>query len=148
MRLAVEVGAITSLGATAVGERRLVPITGGRFEGADAEGQHWRGVVLPGGADWQLLRADGVLELDARYVLQDTRGSRVQVLSQGLRHGPPEVIAALGRGEAIDPALYYFRTALRFETGAPHLQHLNRLIAFAVGAREPRRVLLSVFTVA
>ena len=111
MRLAVEVGAITSLGASTIGERRLVPITGGRFEGVDGDGLHWRGVVLPGGADRQFQRADGVLELDARYALQDTRGSRVQVVSPGLRHGPPEVITAL----------YYFRTALRFETGAPHL---------------------------
>jgi Protein of unknown function (DUF3237) len=141
MTLAVEVGEITSLGATPNGERRVVPISGGTFESNDG----WRGRVLPGGADWQLLRSDGVLEVDARYVLQDERGARVQVISQGLRHGPPEVIAALARGDAVDPSLYYFRTAMRFETAAAALQHLNFVIAVGIGAREARLVRLDVF---
>jgi Protein of unknown function (DUF3237) len=141
MRLAVEVGEITSLGATPTGERRVVSITGGSFESDDG----WRGQVLSGGADWQLLRSDGVLEVDARYVLQDTKGQRVQVVSQGLRHGPPEVIAALARGDAVDPSLYYFRTAMRFETAAAGLVHLNHVVAVGMGAREARLVRLSVF---
>ena len=141
MTLTVEVGEVLSIGAVAVGERRVVAIGGGSFEGADG----WRGRVLPGGADWQLLLSDGVLEVDARYVLEDTQGARVQVVSQGLSHGPPEVIAALARGETVDPALYYFRTALRFEAAASALQRLNRVVAVGVGAREARLVRLSVF---
>jgi hypothetical protein len=146
LRLEVEVGELVTLGTMATGERRVVALTGGRFEGTGAL-QGWQGRVLPGGADWQLLRADGVLEVDARYVLQDAQGARVQVVSQGLRHGPAEVIAALGRGEAVDPAAYYFRTAMRFEAAAPSLQHLNRTIAVAFGAREARLVRLAVFAV-
>lgn len=141
MRLAVEVGDIVSLGAMPVGERRVVAISGGSFDSDDG----WQGLVLPGGADWQLLRSDGVLEVDARYVLQDSRGHRVQVLSQGLRHGPPEVIAALARGEAVDPSQYYFRTVMRFETAADALAHLNHVVAVGIGAREARRVRLDVF---
>ena len=141
MTLAVEVGEITSLGATPTGERRVVPISGGTFDSVEG----WRGQVLPGGADWQLLRSDGVLEVDARYVLQDERGARVQVISQGLRHGPPDVIAALARGEAVDPSQYYFRTAMRFETAAAALVHLNHVIAVGIGAREARLVRLNVF---
>jgi hypothetical protein len=57
------------------------------------------------------------------------------------------VIAALARGEAVDPARYYFRTALRFETSAPALAWMNRLIAVGRGAREPRAVRLDVFEV-
>jgi Protein of unknown function (DUF3237) len=143
MQLVVEVGDVVSLGAVPTGERRVVAITGGRFEG-QGEFAGWRGQVLAGGADWQLQRADGVLEVDARYVLEDEQGTRVQVVSQGLRHGPPEVIAALAGGEAVDPGRYYFRTALRFEASAPRLAALNRLIAVGIGAREARRVLLSV----
>ena len=141
MTLAVEVGEITSLGATPTGERRVVSISGGTFDSVEG----WRGQVLPGGADWQLLRSDGVLEVDARYVLQDERGARVQVISQGLRHGPPEVIAALARGETVDRSLYYFRTAMRFETSVAALQHLNFIIAVGIGAREARLVRLNVF---
>jgi hypothetical protein len=141
LRLAVEVGEIVSLGRTPTGERRVVAITGGTFDSDEG----WRGTVLPGGADWQLLRSDGVLEVDARYVLQDERGARVQVVSQGLRHGPPEVIAALARGETVDPSQYYFRTAMRFETAAVELVHLNHVIAVGIGAREARLVQLNVF---
>lgn len=144
LRLSVEVGDIVSLGATPTGERRVVAITGGSFDSDEG----WRGSVLPGGADWQLLRGDGVLEVDARYVLQDERGARVQVVSQGLRHGPPEVIAALARGEAVDASQYYFRTAMRFETAAAELQHLNFVVAVGLGAREARLVRLGVFALA
>jgi Protein of unknown function (DUF3237) len=143
MTLAVEVGDITSLGDVPTGERRVVAITGGRFDSDDG----WRGVVLPGGADWQLLRGDGVLEVDARYLLQDESGARVQVLSQGLRHGPPEVIAALARGEVVDPSQYYFRTVMRFEAAAEAVAHLNHVVAVGIGAREARLVRLKVFAV-
>lgn len=141
LTLAVEVGEIVSLGAVPAGERRVVAISGGSFDSDEG----WRGRVMPGGADWQLLRSDGVLEVDARYVLEDERGARVQVVSQGLRHGPPEVIAALARGEAVDPSQYYFRTAMRFETAAEALVHLNHVVAVGIGAREVRLVRLSVF---
>lgn len=141
MTVAVEVGEIVSLGAVPTGERRVVAITGGSFDSDEG----WRGQVLPGGADWQLLRSDGVLEVDARYVLEDKRGGRVQVISQGLRHGPPEVIAALARGEAVEPSQYYFRTAMRFETAAAELVHLNHVVAVGIGAREARLVRLQVF---
>ena len=144
MRLAVEVGEIVSIGATPNGERRVVAITGGSFDSAEG----WHGQVLPGGADWQLLRSDGVLEVDARYVLQDSQGQRVQVVSQGLRHGPPEVVAALARGETVEASRYYFRTAMRFETAAAELQHLNFVVAVGIGARQARRVLLDVLALA
>jgi Protein of unknown function (DUF3237) len=143
MTIAVEVGEIASLGAVPSGERRVVPINGGSF----FSGEGWRGIVLPGGADWQLLRSDGVLEVDARYVLQDERGARVQVVSQGLRHGPPDVMAALARGEAVDPSRYYFRTVMRFEAAAEALAHLNHVVAVGIGAREARLVRLHVFAV-
>jgi hypothetical protein len=141
MRVQVNVGELLPIGAIAQGERRVVHLQGGSFEGIDG----WRGVVLPGGSDWQLMRSDGVLEVDARYVLEDTQGQRVQVVSQGLRHGPAEVMAALARGDAVDAGAYYFRTAMRFEAAAPALAHLNRIVAVGIGAREARRVTLQVF---
>jgi hypothetical protein len=145
MRLQIDVGELLPIGGVAQGERRVVHLQGGTFEGAGFELKGWRGVVLPGGSDWQLMRSDGVLEVDARYVLQDDAGQRVQVASQGVRHGPAEVMAALALGEAVDPGAYYFRTAMRFETGVPALAHLNRVIAFGIGTREARCVKLQVF---
>jgi hypothetical protein len=64
------------------------------------------------------------------------------VVSQGYRHGPPEVLAALARGEAVAPERYFFRTVMRFETGAPQLEWLNRTIAVARAERKARQVLL------
>jgi hypothetical protein len=91
---------------------------------------------VPGGsADWLLLRADGVLELDLRATLLTHDGALISMRSFGLRHGPPEVMAAIGRGEPVDPATYYFRTTPRFETAHPAYAFLNRLIAVATGDR-------------
>ncbi len=138
MRLAVDVGEVVSMGAGPLGERRVVPILGGTFEGAGL-----RGEVLPG-ADWQVVRADGVLDIDARYALREQGGGVVSVVSQGYRHGPPEALAALHRGEAVDPAAYFFRTIMRFDTGAPDLAWLNRTIGVATAERKARQVLLEV----
>ena len=99
MELRVEVGVAQVIGAVPGGTRRTVPLAGGTFEGRDL-----RGVVLPGGsADWLLVRADGVLELDFRATLRTDDGALIAMRSFGLRHGPPDVIAALGRGEPVDP---------------------------------------------
>jgi hypothetical protein len=142
MTVAAEVGEIVSMGPGPLGERRLVAITGGSFEGPGL-----RGAVLAGGNDWQIVRADGALDLDARYALREEGGAVIRVLSQGMRHGPPEVLAALGRGEDVDPAKYFFRTALRFETGDAKLGWLNRTMAIASAVRKARRVELTVYKV-
>jgi len=114
------------------GTRSIVPVTGGDFEGP-----RLRGVVLPGGGDWLLLRSDGVLELDLRITLETDDHALIYMTFQGLRHGPPDVIAALGRGEVVDPARYYFRTVPRFETSAEKYAFLNRIVAVGVGEARP-----------
>lgn len=140
MSLAVDVGDVVSMGAAPLGERRVVGILGGTFEGPGM-----RGEVQPGGADWQIARTDGVLELDARYALAEQAGGLIQVVSQGYRHGPSEVLAALARGHDVDPTKYFFRTIMRFETGAPYLEWLNKTIAVATAERRARQVLLSAY---
>jgi len=140
MSLAVDVGDVVSMGAAPLGERRVVGILGGTFEGPGL-----RGEVLPGGADWQIARTDGVLDLDARYALKEQGGGLIRVVSQGYRHGSPEVLAALARGENVDPATYFFRTIMRFETGAPYLESLNKTIAVATAERKAKQVLLTAY---
>ena len=139
--LEVSVSEPVSMGRSDTGERRMIPITGGHFQGK------LQGRVLPGGADWQVIRPDGVADIAARYVLETDKGARIEVRSEGYRHGPPEVMARLARGEAVDPTAYYFRTSMRFETGAPELAWLNRTLALAWGERRPERVLLTVLEV-
>jgi hypothetical protein len=130
MTLQVFVAPPERLGAVPHGIRVIAPITSGSFEGP-----RLRGKVRPGGTDWTLLRPDGVLELDLRLTLETDDGALIYLTSFGLRHGPPEVLAALGRGESVDPSKYYFRTAPRFETSASQYAFLNRLIAISSGDR-------------
>ena len=138
-RIECEVDGLVSLGAAPGGERRYVALLGGTVRGPTLNGQ-----VVAGGVDWQWQRDDGVLEIDAHYVLQADDGGRIEVRSTGLRHGPAEVMARLAAGEPVAPHEYFFRTCVRFTTGAPAWQHLNRSIAIAVGARQARRVILDL----
>ena len=137
-----ELEGIMSLGQTPLGERRIINILGGPVTGPRLSGR-----VLPGGADWQIIRADGAADIQARYTIETDAGARILVSSDGLRHGPPEVMAGLARGENIDPALYYFRTAMRFETADPAVDWMNRILAIAHGQREARAVKLDVYEV-
>src|SRR3982075_1116028 len=130
MTLQVAVVGVQRIGAVPHGTRVTAPIASGHFEGP-----RLRGKVLPGGGDWTLLGSDGVLELDLRITLETDDGALIYMTSFGVRHGPPEVLAALARGESVDPSEYYFRTAPRFETSAPAYAFLNRLIAIASGDR-------------
>lgn len=130
------------VGAVPQGRRRIIPIVGGTFAGARLAGR-----VLPGGADWQIVRADGVADLDARYTLETADGALIYVRNHGYRHGPPEVIERLARGEALDPALYYMRTTPWLETGDARYAWLNRLVCVATGARRASSVALEVYAV-
>jgi hypothetical protein len=120
----------------------VINILGGTFVGERLAGR-----VRQGGADWQIVRADGAADLDARYTLETDGGALIQVQSRGLRHGPADVLARLAAGEPVDPSTYYFRTAFRFETSAPAFDWINRILAIGVGARRPRAVELRVFEI-
>ena len=141
LRIHAELADIQQFGKTPVGERRVINILGGTVEG------RLTGRILPGGADWQFIRGDGAAHVEARYTIQGDSGAYILVNSEGLRHGPPEVLARLMTGEIVDPSLYYFRTCMRFETGAKEFDWLNRVIAIARGAREKNAVQLDVYEV-
>jgi hypothetical protein len=141
-RIHAELAEILPLGQTPLGERRIINILGGTVEGAKLNGR-----VLPGGADWQIIRHDGVTDIEARYTIETVGGARILVVSEGLRHGPPDVMARLGQGEAVDPELYYFRTCMRFETADPGVAWLNRILALGRGMREARMVRMDVYEV-
>jgi len=137
-----ELANILDLGPAPFGHRRVVNILGGPVTGARLTGR-----VLPGGADWQIVAADGSIDLHARYTLESDTGALVQVDSKGMRRAPPDVLARLGRGEDVDPSLYYFRTVMRFETAHPSTDWLNRILGLARGAREKNAVRLDVYEV-
>jgi hypothetical protein len=138
----IEVGAPLVIGNTPAGFRRVVPILGGRFSGPRI-----RGRVLPGGADWQVVRLDGTLEVEARYTLETEQGQLISVTNRGLRHGPREIIERLVAGMEVSPDLYYFRTIPILEAGDASLAWLNAIVAVASGERHPNHVVITVYEV-
>ena len=142
MHVEVTLEPVRDLGETPLGQRRIIGITGGIFSGPRLSGR-----ILPGGADWQLIRSDGVAFLDARYTLETDDGAQIYVNNKGYRHGPKEVIERVASGEDVDPALYYMRATPWFETSAPRYAWLNRTVCVATGARRPAAAELDFFEV-
>lgn len=119
------------IGPATVGLRRVVPITGGTVSGPRLNGR-----VVPGGADWQFVRADGVLSIEAKYTLEASDGALIMVTNRGMRHGPAAVLEKLTRGEPVDPSQYYFRTVAEFEAPADSKHAwLNRALFIGVAQR-------------
>lgn len=130
------------VGTIATGNRRVIDITGGTFDG-----DRLRGKVLSGGADYQLVKADGTAHLDARYTLETDDGALIYVQNEGFRHGPPDVLAALARGEDVDPSNYYMRASATLETSAEKYDWVNRAIFLNSGRRLAAAVELNMYEV-
>ena len=132
-----------NLGATPLGMRRIVPVTGGSFKG-----ERVSGIVMPNAAaDWILVRADGSIQLDVRLTLKTDDGELIYMNYRGIRNSSPEVSERLANGELVDPSEYYFRTAPVFETGADKYAWMNNIISVAVGTRVPTEVRYKIFEI-
>ena len=115
MTLRLSTASTQEIGSVPHGTRVTLPITGGSFEG-----ERLRGKVLPGGGDWVIKRADGVLELDLRITLLVEDGALVHMTFEGIRDDGA-------------PGAPYFRTLPRFETADARYSFLNRLLAVGTG---------------
>ena len=131
------------LGPTPAGFRRIIGIVCGAFEGPLL-----RGVILPGGADWQIIRSDEVTELHAQYILSTDDGALIQVNVRGLRHARGDALAKIEAGEVVDPSEYYFRFAPVFQAPEGRYAWLNQSIFVGSGQRMQRAVCLQVFRIA
>lgn len=132
----------TVVGKLPTGTRRIIDILDGTFEGPGI-----RGRLVPGGADWQLIREDGFTEVDARYTLETDSGHLIYVSNVGIRHAPAEVMRRLNAGEEVDPSQIYFRAVPKFEAAAPELEWLTRSIFIATGERYPNGVIIRFWKV-
>jgi len=130
------------MGQTPDGLKRIVPIVGGTFEGPKI-----RGTLVPGGADWQYVRADNVTVVEARYLLRTDDDVLIEVHNRGLRHGPDEVMRRLVAGENVDPSEYYFRAAPSLTAPAGKYEWLNRRLFLCTGARFATAITLWVYEV-
>lgn len=143
MEARVTVAPAVDIGITPGGERRIIPITGGTFEGPGL-----RGRVVPGGADYQVIRPDQAAELEARYILETESGGLIYVVNRGIRHGPPDVLQALRDGAPVDRSRYYFRTVPVFETAVPELAWMMRSVFIGDGERFADHVAIRFWRVA
>ncbi|MDB5653221.1 MAG: hypothetical protein JWQ94_834 [Tardiphaga sp.] len=140
--LAIQIGAPIVAGELGHGLRRIIPILGGEVTG---EGFH--GKIFPVGADFQTIRPDGFTEVEAKYAFEMDDGAVIYIENVGVRFGPKQALDRIARGEAVDPALIYFRSVPRFETGAPKYRWLMQHLFVGVGARHPDRVEIEVHQV-
>jgi uncharacterized protein DUF3237 len=139
MRL--EVKPVFPVGLTPDGYRRRVGI----IPGGSFEGERMSGKVLEGGSDWQTIRDDGTVLLNVRVVLRTNDDALVCMTYQGVRSGPPDVIAKIEGGEVVDPASYYFRVNPLFQTAAPQYDWVNRVVAVGIGHRFADGPIYSIF---
>lgn len=131
-----------NVGKTPVADRRIAALPGGYFEG-----ERLRGKILPSGSDWQTVRDDGAWMINVRTLLETDDGVLIGMSYQGLRHGTPEVLAALAKGEDVGPRDYYMRVVTTFETASEKYHWLNRVIAVAHGHRLPNGAIYNVFEI-
>ncbi|MBI5439889.1 MAG: DUF3237 family protein [Deltaproteobacteria bacterium] len=124
------------------GERGFVPVVGGEFKGPRIEG-----VVLPGGGDWPYIRQDGVVEFDARYLLQASDGTHIYLRNRGFRHAPPEIAEKMEACEPVDPESYYFRVSPVFEVPAGPHDWLSRMVFVGRADRRTDHSLFQYFVV-
>jgi len=129
-------------GHTGFGERRIIGITGGIVRGPALNG-----VVLPGGADWQIVRDDGVSEISARYTLKSDDGALIYVEAPGIREASPAVIRSINSGEIVDPSEYYFRTTPRLETASEKYAWMGRRLFVCKGIRHPDGVQIRYYRI-
>ncbi|MBC2669575.1 DUF3237 domain-containing protein [Novosphingobium piscinae] len=137
-----EVAPAIEQGTVDGGRKRFIAITGGKVEGPMMSGS-----VLPGGGDWQVIEANGVTRVEARYFLRTVNGTVVEVTNPGVRVASPEVIERLSRGEVVDPSLYYFRTTPNFKVADGPYDWLRRHAFVARGVRQPDKVLIDFYVV-
>ena len=131
------------LGRTSgLGDRRIFPITGGRFEGPLLSG-----TILNNGADWQVVTPEGVAIIDTRYLLRLDDSALVYLQTRGFRHGPPEVLAAVAAGEPVDPHDYFFRVYMTFETASGTYGWLNRTMAIGSAMRLQSAVIYDAYRI-
>jgi len=140
--ITARIGGVTTVGDTGHGVRRIIPILGGEVRGENVNGK-----VCAFGADFQIIRPNELIELEAKYAFETDDGAPVYVENKGIRFGPAELLQKLKRNEPVDPKLIYFRTVPRFETGHAKYRWLMESLFVASAARHADRVIIDVHQV-
>ena len=141
-RLEVELAPIKEMGTGRAGQRRIIPIIGGRVSGPKISGK-----ILNLGADWQTIFSDGLAQLDTRYAFETDDGALIEIINYGFRHGPTEIIESLAHGENVPASSYYMRTHARLETGDEGYAWINKCLFIGTGKREKNSVIIELYEI-
>ena len=142
LSLSIKVGQPIVAGDLGHGTRRIIPILGGAVHGGGM-----KGTIFPVGADFQIIRPSGFTELEAKYAFEMDDGAVIYIENIGIRFGPKQALDRIAKGEIVDPALIYFRSVPRFETGHDKYRWMMENLFIGVGARHPDRVEIDVHQV-
>jgi hypothetical protein len=139
----VSVAAPIVVGNGPEGLRRFVAIEGGTISGPLLTAK-----VVPGSGDWQVVRADGVLNVEARYLLQTGDDVLIACTNRGIRHATPDIMDKLMRGEPVPVDSYYFRTSAQFEAPVgSRYEWMNRAMFAGKAEREPNAAIIHFFRI-
>ena len=142
LTLAVDFAGMIDIGAVPVGRRRIAPVTGGRFAGPRLAGS-----VLPGGADWVINRADGVMLIDVRLTLKTDDGAPIYLAYQGRFAATSEAMARFGKGALLAPGEYSLAITARLECGDTRYDWLNDLVIAGTGEQTLAGPIYSLFAI-
>jgi len=140
--LTVKVEKPIVVGEIPLGTRRIIPIVGGSVKGPAIQGE-----IMSVGADWQVVRKDGVAELEALYQFKTDDDVIIFVRNIAKRVATPEVAAKIARGEKVSVTEYYFRGTPRFEAPTGKYAWINDAIFICTGERLPDSVVIKVWRV-
>lgn len=105
----------------------------------EVTGPNIRGIVIPqSGGDWPLVRPNGVIDFDARYLLKTDDGVVIYMQNRGYRWGSPEVMAAMSRHEPVPAGSYYMRTTPKFDAPEGRYDWLSRHVFVGVAEKTPK----------
>jgi len=124
------------------GRRQLVPCPEGEIIG-----QNFHGHIMPAGIDHQMVRADGVTEINASYGFALDDGRRLYIRAKGIRTVPKELAETVKSGGAVDPRLFYYVTTPQIEVYDESLRWMSEKIFVCDGVRLPDAVLLTYYSV-
>ncbi|MCW4627842.1 MULTISPECIES: DUF3237 domain-containing protein [Marinomonas] len=140
--LEIEVDKPQEIGRSIHGERRLIPILGGKVIG-----ENWKGEILPGGADYQLIISPRITHLDARYIIETDKGERIYIKNEAIRVASEELTQMIKEGKTVNPNDVYFRCSPKFETSAEEFQWITERMFIGIGIRKPSLVEINLFEV-
>ena len=143
--ISIELAGLQWVKPSAMGEMRAAVYAAS----GTIEGPRLNGIVIPmSGGDFPLVRPNGVIDFDARYLLQADDGAVIYLQNRGYRWArSPEAAERMARNEAADPSEYYMRVVPKFDAPAGPHEWMSQHVFVGVAEKVPGANRIHYFTV-